>query len=454
MSKNELKYVKIPDGVEFEADQMEFLGVLDNALNGAIDGTAKKGEFETLQKEMRDKLAELAKTDKLEKMQEQMDNVFLKLNDWNVKPKSDKQVTAEMKHKTNEWIKALIKRDKIKMESIAVELEKGSPVPWAPGDGGDPVFADGPVVMHGKPAPYDQEQGAYLVPELLLAEVNRWVYEAGIARRDMRYLPFSGPGNTRRIPVLLQSVVVSWVDQAGVKPKTKPYIGQVEQTLEKLAAIVIFTEEIIEDSAIDLIALCGQLFGEAIAIEEDRVFLPGSILAGDPFNGVINAAGVVPVALAGGGVTPDALNAAIYQIPTPARKGAKWYMHPTVYGDIQTLRADVLAPGDGLGNYLVQHPVEGGPPTLWGYPIVVTDELPTIAAAGAGNPFMFFANLMKTCVYGDKMGLRVKMLTEASITDDVGEKINLAENDLIAMRVHKRVGYVPVLPDGIAVFTV
>ena len=50
------------------------------------------------------------------------------------------------------------------------------------------------------------------------------------------------------------------------------------------------------------------------------------------------------------------------------------------------------------------------------------------------------------------MGIRTKILTEASLTDSTGDKINLAEHDMIALRAYKRVGYVPVLPDGIAVF--
>jgi HK97 family phage major capsid protein len=118
------------------------------------------------------------------------------------------------------------------------------------------------------------------------------------------------------------------------------------------------------------------------------------------------------------------------------------------------LRADVLAAGDGLGQYLVQAPTETGAPyTMWGFPIVFSDEIPAFQDVAGAAPFMFFANLQKTCVYGDKQGIRTKILTEASLTDNVGGIINLAERDMIAIRVFKRVGYVPVLPDGIAVFT-
>ena len=64
---------------------------------------------------------------------------------------------------------------------------------------------------------------------------------------------------------------------------------------------------------------------------------------------------------------------------------------------------------------------------------------------------MIFANLQKTCIYGDKNQIHTKLLTEATLTDSEGGTISLAQNDAVAVRVYKRVGYVPVLPEGIAV---
>ena len=166
-----MKYVQIPEGVDFEQDQLEFLKVLDKSLSTAIDGTAKRGEFEALQVETRSKLEELAKSNKLEKMQEQMDAVFLKLDERNRTLKTEKQITAEERYKTNQWIKALIKRDVKRLQDIGDELDsKGSPAPWVPGQGGMPALPDGPVIMHGKPAPFDPEQGGFLVPELYMRQ--------------------------------------------------------------------------------------------------------------------------------------------------------------------------------------------------------------------------------------------------------------------------------------------
>ena len=446
MNKPEFKFISLNSDANFDEKEMAFLKAIDDALVGAQDKSVKQ---EDVRKEIDEKLAELSKSQNFDLIQKQLDSIFVKLE--TSKPGTPVDRSKKEKALTEKWVRAFIKRDKTTMGKIQAEMKRDSQGNWEPGDGGTALFANGPVTLHDADG-FDTEQGAYLVPELLLAEVNRWVETNGLARRDMRYLPFNGPGKERTIPFLLQNVVVSWVDQGGMKPKSKPYIGKVTQTLEKLAVIVTMTEEVVEDVAIDLVGTVGQLIGEAFAAEEDRVFLAGDTVAGDPFDGVINAAGTTIVDLTGT-LQPEQLDPLNFAIPTSALNGGKFYMHRQTLSAIRTARAAAVAAGDGEGVFVVQQPTVAGQPwTLWGYPVELTDALPAYSGANADEVFAFFANLQKTCVYGEKMGIRTKILTEASLTDNNGAKVNLAEHDMIALRAYKRVGYVPVLPDGIAVF--
>ena len=299
----------------------------------------------------------------------------------------------------------------------------------------------------------NDSQGGYLVPTALLAEVNRFTEENGIARSDMRYLPFSGPGNTRQIPALASSVSVYWLAEAASKTSSKPTFTLVDQTLSKLAAITPMTEELLEDSAIDIIKLLGELFGEAVAAEEDRVFLAGDTGAGDPYMGVINAVGIVPVLMtaadAAADIDADDLNNLVYGVPRAIRDKGTFYMHSSIFQLLQQLRSVAT------GEYIVQSPVGTRPGTIWGRPYKLVDVLPDSTAAAGGVPFMFYTDLNKTCVYGDKAGLKVKLLDQGIVSsaETSPSDLNLSTQDMIALRIVKRVGYVPVLPAGIAVLT-
>jgi HK97 family phage major capsid protein len=398
----DFKHLKIDDREKLDPDQLEFFKTLDNGF----DQFGKK-------------------------YQEQINDIYTRIDGVNRRPGEQKADSRE-RELTRRWIVKYLKKEPL--QDLNQELK------FAPIHSTDPM----------------EDRGAVLVPELLAQEINHYVIEGGIARREMRYMPISGPGNTRRIPVESGGVSVQWVDEAAAKPVTGLTLTQVNQTLQKLAAIVVLTEELIEDQSFDLVGYAARRIGEAIATEEDRVFFAGSIIAGDPFAGVINAAGITPVVMdvaeAVDEVTADTLLRMVYSLSKHARTGAKFYMHSDVLFRIQRLRIDVLAENDGLGGYLVSPATASAPASIWGYPIVTVDELPAANEVDPDDPFMIFANLQKTCVYGQKdPGLRIKLLTEATLTDSDGQTISLAQNDAVGVRVYKRTGYVPVLPEGIAV---
>lgn len=293
--------------------------------------------------------------------------------------------------------------------------------------------------------------GGYLMPVELSAEVLR-ISESdyGLARREMRYLPFSGPGNTRKIPSLASSVAVAWTDEAAKKSSTAPTFGIVTQTLKKLAAIVPMTEEILEDSNINLTALVAELFAEAVAKEEDIQFFNGT---GSPWTGILNNGSVNVVNMASAdGDTIDAedLLAMIDKTPSGALSGAKFYMNRTVFSKLRALRSGGSTTGDGA--YLIQSPVAGEPATIWGYPIVLSDAFPTVTQDGDNKPLVLFGNLKKAAIFGDKQELRVKMLDQATVRNSGNSAdLNLAQQDMVAIRIVERVGYVLAIPGAVTV---
>lgn len=292
----------------------------------------------------------------------------------------------------------------------------------------------------------DDAKAGLLIPTELQNEVLRIAEKQfGLARRDFRYLPFSGPGNTRTIPALGTSVSVFWTLEGAKKKSTQPKFAIVTQTLKKLAAIVPMTEEILEDSLINLTQLIAELFAEAIAKEEDLQFFAG---VGSPWTGILNNANVNKVLQASGDVnqiTADDLLDMQDATPSGAINGAKYYMHRTVFSKVRKLK-------DDTGNYIYQAPSGGQPGTIWDMPYELTDAMPAAADVAEDDPYVIFGNLKLAAIFGDKQQMRVKLLDQATITDtDDSTDLNLAEQDMVALRIVERVGYVLALPKAVTV---
>jgi len=295
------------------------------------------------------------------------------------------------------------------------------------------------------PSP-DDAQAGLLIPSELRAEVLRIMEnQFGLARRDMFYLPFSGPGNSRTIPALGTSVSVYWTDEGAKGKSTGAKFSIVTQTLKKLMAMVPFTEEILEDSAINLTQLVGQLFAEAVTKEEDMQFFAG---VGTPWTGILNN-GSVNIITEGQGEADDNLADELLRMidgtPSGALVGAKFYLNRTWLSRIRKLK-------DVDGQYIMAKPQDGKPGTIWDFPYETSDAFPTVADTETGDPFILFGNLKQAAVIGDKQQLRVKLLDQATITDsDDSTIINLAEQDMFALRIMERVGYVVALPKAVTV---
>jgi len=292
----------------------------------------------------------------------------------------------------------------------------------------------------------DDSKAGLLIPEELRAEVLRIAEKQyGLARRSMLYLPFSGPGNERTIPTLGTSVSVKWTGEGAKKQGTAPKFSIVTQTLKKLAAIVPLTEEIIEDSAIDIVALLGDLFAEAVAKEEDIQFFAGT---GSPWTGILNNSSVNKVTQATGDATQLTVDDLIDMedaTPTGALSGAKYYFHRTILSVLRKLK-------DNNGAYILVPAANGQPATLNGYPYETSDAFPALNDVQTGDQYILFGNLKQGAVFGDKQQIRVKMLDQATVTDEDGSTvINLAEEDMVAVRIVERVGYTVSLAKALTV---
>lgn len=291
----------------------------------------------------------------------------------------------------------------------------------------------------------DDASAGVLIPEVLANEVVRITQTGyGLARQEFAFNQLT-VGNTKRITALGSTLSVYWLDEGEKKPSSQPSFSMVTLALKKLAVIVPMTEESVEDAGINLTEFVAQLIREAVDKEVDLQFFNGD---GTVWTGILNDTSIPSDTLAAtkyaASIRPEDIIGLVDN--TALSVNGKYYMHRTVLSKIRTLRQNA----DGTGDYLYNPLGAGaeGNGTLNGRPVVLSEAFPTLTEANAANePIMLYGDLKRGVAYGEKSDVRLKLLDQATITDVDGETvINLAEQDMLAVRAVQRVGMKVTLP--------
>lgn len=286
----------------------------------------------------------------------------------------------------------------------------------------------------------------FLIPEPLANEVIRLESVGYGKARELFAYNLLTQGNTKRVTALGSTLSVFWVDEGEKKPSSQPTFSIVTLALKKLVTIVPMTEESVEDAGVDLTGLVAQLIREAIDKEVDLQFFMGD---GTVWTGIFNDTSIPTDELTanddGADVRPEDIIALADN--TPLGVNGKYIMHRTWLSRIRTLRQN----DDNTGEY-IYNPLGGGDfGTLNGWPVELIEAAPTYAETLGTEtpnlPIMMFGDFKRGVAYGEKSEVRLKMLDQATITDTDGETvINLAEQDMIALRAVQRVGFKVTLP--------
>jgi len=238
----------------------------------------------------------------------------------------------------------------------------------------------------------DSEGGYFVKPEY----VNRMISLIevyGLARQQCTVVPMSG--TEILMPKLTGGVQTYWVGETKAIGETQPEFGEFRMINRKLAALVPISNEFLEDESINIANLLLVLFAQAFAKREDQTTFMGNAVSGnDPFNGVMYNPDVPAFTLPSGStsfadVTADDLEQVTSYLPSGHVMGAAWYMHRTVASILRRLKYS------GTGEYVWGAPESAGlPPTLWGYPVYLTEVMPNTGADGVSTDFIFFGNMM------------------------------------------------------------
>ena len=280
----------------------------------------------------------------------------------------------------------------------------------------------------------DDTAGGYLVPSEFRAEVLRIAESYGFVRSNARRIPMGR--DTLSLPKVTGSVSVSWPGEAVAGTSSQPTFGQVNLVAKTAVGISPISNELLDDAPINIYQQLTELFGEEFAGEEDNQALNGT---GQPFTGILQSSGLQTVTMGSGDTTYaklafEDLASVPEKVKDSARGGAAWLMHRTLFGVIRGLK-------DSNGLPIYNPPAEGAPGTLFGYPYILSDKMPSTSdASQTGKEFLIFGNFRKYLLLGDRQEMRMAISDQASVTDTDGStSLKLFEQNMSAVRFTERI---------------
>lgn len=292
--------------------------------------------------------------------------------------------------------------------------------------------------------------GGYVVDSELSAEIRALVTEYGVSRREMERVTLSK--DSYKANSLVTDVTVTWEDEGATINSTQVVLGQTTLELKKLAAIVSMTSELLEDQEIDLFSFVAQRVAQGFAQKEDEAFFKGDGTSTyGSFTGLLNNTSINEVTMTGTsilGMDADDLISMVDATPQGALANAKFYMHRSLMSLVRKLK-------DDNGLYIYQMPSVTGPATIWGYPVVLVEAMPSTTDNAADTSFVLFGDMRKACIHGSKAsGLKAKRFDTGTVPDVAGTgTINLLSSDREAIRWTMRVGYIVILATAMTKLT-
>lgn len=291
--------------------------------------------------------------------------------------------------------------------------------------------------------------GGFVVPEEFAAEVNRVVEDFGLVAKLARKFPMKS--DTLNVPRLSASVSISYPGEATAGTGSQPTFQRVQLLAKTIVGLTPMSNELLEDADISVVDLLTELFAEAIAGEMDSQGLTGT---GSPFTGILSDAGVTVVTASSGddtfteAATPDYCRDLIANVKPWALQGAAFIMHRTVWAIIQKKKASSGGEyfASATNPVLSGSAVAGFPTamagTLWGYPVYLSDKMPTTTAVS--TKFIIFGSL-KHLYVGQRKDMTVSLSTDGTIGG-----VSLFETNQSAVRVTARHAIAVGLPSAFA----
>ena len=261
--------------------------------------------------------------------------------------------------------------------------------------------------------------GGYLISP----EYQKNVYESVHANSVFLNLAtvFNSDKRTTYIPKILSGLDdFEYLAEGDAKPEGSITFDQSTMTLKKMALIVPFSDESIREADVGLLGLLKRELAKSLTTKIDHDLFQGvADTSADSFDGLLTQSGFQTTAY-GSDIGEDILTA-ITQIRNENFEPNCICMHSSVLGSLLKIRSST--------EDVLKYPSVNSPsPTLWGKPIIISNNIDTTSVTDGTQSDVVVADFSTILV--QRGALELKMTNSATLTT-AG---NLFEKDLSAIR--------------------
>lgn len=276
--------------------------------------------------------------------------------------------------------------------------------------------------------------GGYTVPDPLSAAFIEERKRVSIAMQlaDVR----SMTSDTMSIPRLTSGPSVSYPGEATSITPVDQVWGQIALTAKKRAILEKISNELLSDSVIDLAEQVASRMAYEFSLQLDNEFINGdgtATFGGE--TGLLSALGAAGNYYAGGAsnsgkdtwaeIVIDDLTGTMGLLTSEYRRNRAWIMSTAFYFEV-ALKLVASAGGNTIAS------VAGGMsderPMLLGYPVYITDHMPT--STGTGQKSALFGAFSQGVVIGDRSPLQVAVSTDRYFDEDVTAMRGISRYDI------------------------
>lgn len=270
--------------------------------------------------------------------------------------------------------------------------------------------------------------GGYYVPSPILARINLKAEKYGLARRLATVLNMGSM--TLDIPRVSTEAELALVNEGANYGSLNYEFANTTLTAKKYGGILTVSDELMQDSAIDMVDYFSTIFGRAQAKSEDSVF----------FSAILADTNATTLSLGTGdtsftSVNFDDLLDMTSQVEEAAHEGAAYIMHQSILNHLRKIKVNTSSDN----RYVFGAPGDDGRETIFGFPFYTNGKMPGLAASAANTAFMIFGNL-ENYALGDRQQASMRVLTE-----------RYAEAGKVGIRYHSRFGVGGIFPSDLVV---